>query len=371
MLAAVPGAWEGGKPLTFTYQWRQCDAAGADCTAISGATARVVPAGQRRRGALAQGLRDRDVRGGNRGRHVGPDRGRLPGGHPAGRPPDQPQAAADPRHGPGRADPDELGRDVDGVADEVHISLASLPRRRRLLHRDPARGRAAPDPHPRRHRLDALARRDRDRQGRRRVCDHRGDRRRGGRAAAAGLDRDPDGAPRDRGQPPDRGRARDCHLAARRGAGGEDRLADHLRRRSRGAGERGLSLRVRALLEGIPLAARPGVRTAAADADGARLLDGREGLSLRPAAPARAAPARHGRRLVRRPEQADSRADADTVPRLPVQAARLGRSHLHLAARPGARDRSPTSRPSPTPRTGASCCSRDSRCIPRPGSRGR
>ena len=38
LLAAVPGAWEGGKPLTFAYQWRQCDAAGADCTANSGAT---------------------------------------------------------------------------------------------------------------------------------------------------------------------------------------------------------------------------------------------------------------------------------------------------------------------------------------------
>ena len=38
LLAAVPGAWEGGKPITFAYQWRQCDAAGADCTAISGAT---------------------------------------------------------------------------------------------------------------------------------------------------------------------------------------------------------------------------------------------------------------------------------------------------------------------------------------------
>jgi GH25 family lysozyme M1 (1,4-beta-N-acetylmuramidase) len=38
LLAAVPGMWAGGKPLTFTYQWRQCDAAGADCTAISGAT---------------------------------------------------------------------------------------------------------------------------------------------------------------------------------------------------------------------------------------------------------------------------------------------------------------------------------------------
>jgi GH25 family lysozyme M1 (1,4-beta-N-acetylmuramidase) len=37
-LAAVPGTWEGGKPLVFTYQWRQCDAAGANCTSISGAT---------------------------------------------------------------------------------------------------------------------------------------------------------------------------------------------------------------------------------------------------------------------------------------------------------------------------------------------
>ncbi len=37
-LAAVPGTWEGGKPLTFTYQWRSCDAAGANCTAITGAT---------------------------------------------------------------------------------------------------------------------------------------------------------------------------------------------------------------------------------------------------------------------------------------------------------------------------------------------
>jgi hypothetical protein len=39
LLVAVPGAWEGGKPLTFTFQWRRCDAAGAGCVAISGATA--------------------------------------------------------------------------------------------------------------------------------------------------------------------------------------------------------------------------------------------------------------------------------------------------------------------------------------------
>jgi len=39
LLAAVPGTWEGGKPIAFSYQWMRCDAAGANCTAISGATA--------------------------------------------------------------------------------------------------------------------------------------------------------------------------------------------------------------------------------------------------------------------------------------------------------------------------------------------
>lgn len=39
LLAAVPGTWEGGKPITFAYQWRRCDAAGANCTTIPNATA--------------------------------------------------------------------------------------------------------------------------------------------------------------------------------------------------------------------------------------------------------------------------------------------------------------------------------------------
>jgi GH25 family lysozyme M1 (1,4-beta-N-acetylmuramidase) len=38
LLSAVPGLWDGGKPLAFTYQWRQCDAAGANCVDIAGAT---------------------------------------------------------------------------------------------------------------------------------------------------------------------------------------------------------------------------------------------------------------------------------------------------------------------------------------------
>jgi lysozyme len=37
-LAGVPGSWTGGKPVTFLYQWDRCDAAGANCAAIVGAT---------------------------------------------------------------------------------------------------------------------------------------------------------------------------------------------------------------------------------------------------------------------------------------------------------------------------------------------
>ena len=39
LLAAVPGTWEGGKPITFAYAWRRCDAAGLDCVPITGAVA--------------------------------------------------------------------------------------------------------------------------------------------------------------------------------------------------------------------------------------------------------------------------------------------------------------------------------------------
>jgi GH25 family lysozyme M1 (1,4-beta-N-acetylmuramidase) len=37
-MAALPGTWAGGKPVTFLYQWQRCDAAGANCLPIPGAT---------------------------------------------------------------------------------------------------------------------------------------------------------------------------------------------------------------------------------------------------------------------------------------------------------------------------------------------
>ncbi len=38
-LAADPGVWSGTQPISFSYAWRRCDASGAGCGTIAGATA--------------------------------------------------------------------------------------------------------------------------------------------------------------------------------------------------------------------------------------------------------------------------------------------------------------------------------------------
>jgi hypothetical protein len=106
-----------------------------------GATRVVVPAGQHRRGTLAQGHRDRYVRGGTAvATSVDAAVSRR---HPAGRPPGSTsitQILGNAQAG------QTSGRDMDGLAVEVHVPLAALPQAGAPAS-DP-RGRAAPDSHP-------------------------------------------------------------------------------------------------------------------------------------------------------------------------------------------------------------------------------
>ena len=59
LLAALPGTWDGGKPVAFSYQWQRCDAAGHACAAVTAATAPSYTPIARRRRACARRPRQR------------------------------------------------------------------------------------------------------------------------------------------------------------------------------------------------------------------------------------------------------------------------------------------------------------------------
>ena len=42
-LTASSGAWSGTAPISYSYQWLRCDATGANCTDIAGATSSTAP----------------------------------------------------------------------------------------------------------------------------------------------------------------------------------------------------------------------------------------------------------------------------------------------------------------------------------------
>ncbi len=183
-----------------------------------------------RRRPLAQGHRDRHLRGGDRDRHDHVSDGRRhPAGTSPGARPTNLKPPSDPRHGPGRPDPDELGRDLDGRRRRSSRIAGGAATR---AARPASRSRTPPAPHRTLTPDDigstlSLVVTATGKGGAASATTAR-DRRRRVRSAAAGLDRDARPCAGHRRQPPDRRRPRDRDLAARSGAGRQDRLAHRL-----------------------------------------------------------------------------------------------------------------------------------------------
>ena len=129
-LTADPGVWQGSTPITFTYQWRRCDANGANCVDIAGATGAVLCARHRGRGLDRPGRRDRDERGRVDDVDLDPDR---PGRRHAAR---QHGVAVDLRHHARRRDAHRRPRHLDRDADHhLRVPVAPVRHGRRELRR--------------------------------------------------------------------------------------------------------------------------------------------------------------------------------------------------------------------------------------------
>ena len=63
LLSATSGSWSGSEPITYAYQWLECNAAGEKCTEISKATDFDVAAGHRPDRGHREGGGDGDQRG--------------------------------------------------------------------------------------------------------------------------------------------------------------------------------------------------------------------------------------------------------------------------------------------------------------------
>ena len=123
-LTSSTGTWAGTGTPTYARQWKRCDAAGANCAAISGATGATYVLTRRRR-------RGDDPRHGHRDQRRRRDLGRR--GADSRRPgpgPCKHGRASDLRHGPRRPDADRLQRHVDRQPDD-HLHLPMAPLRRR------------------------------------------------------------------------------------------------------------------------------------------------------------------------------------------------------------------------------------------------
>ena len=156
-LAAVPGAWAGGKPLVFAYQWQRCDAAGAGCAPIVGATAETyLPATDDVGHALTVAVTAQSTIG-TASATSPADAGGLElglDGHAPGR-----DVGADrQRHAAGRPDAVAHRRPLDRLADRVHLSMAALlDAVATPVRRDRRRDGVDVHAHARRHRRDDLA----------------------------------------------------------------------------------------------------------------------------------------------------------------------------------------------------------------------